>query len=49
MSTLPIQMLSYVENFFDPTIASLSVVLIATTAVFMFLIERTLGLSYFAR
>ena len=49
VSTLPIQMLSYVENFFDPTIASLSVVLIGTTALFMFLIERTLGLSYFAR
>ncbi len=49
VSTLPIQMLSYVENFFDPTIAAVSVLLIAVTAVLMVLIERTLGLSYFAR
>jgi putative spermidine/putrescine transport system permease protein len=49
ISTLPIQMLSYVENFFDPTVAAVSVLLIGTTVVFMVVIERTLGLSYFAR
>ena len=49
ITTLPIQMLSYVENFFDPTVAAVSVLLIGTTVVFMVVIERTLGLSYFAR
>jgi putative spermidine/putrescine transport system permease protein len=49
ISTLPIQMLTYVENFFDPTIASLSVLLMILTGVLMFLIERLLGLSYFTK
>ncbi|GAA4719833.1 ABC transporter permease [Brevibacillus fulvus] len=49
VSTLPIQMLTYVENNFDPTIAALSVVLMIITAVLMFLIERLLGLSYFTK
>lgn len=49
LSTLPIQMLIYVEYNFDPTIAALSVILMAMTAVLMFIIEKTLGLSYFAK
>src|SRR5690606_29160099 len=49
ISTLPIQMLTYVENFFDPTVAALSVMLMSFTVVVMVAIERTLGLSYFAR
>lgn len=49
ISTLPIQMLTYVENFFDPTVAALSVMLMAFTVIVMVIIERTLGLSYFAR
>lgn len=49
VSTLPIQMLIHVEYNFDPTIAALSVVLMAMTAVLMFIIEKTLGLSYFAK
>ena len=49
ISTLPIQMLSYVEYYFDPTIAALSVMLMALTVGVMVVVERTLGLSYFAR
>ncbi|MCR8632949.1 MULTISPECIES: ABC transporter permease [Paenibacillus] len=49
VSTLPIQMLTYVENHFDPTIAAISVILMIFTAVFMFVIERLMGLSYFTK
>ena len=49
VSTLPIQMLIHVEYNFDPTIAALSVVLMAMTAILMFIIEKTLGLRYFAK
>jgi putative spermidine/putrescine transport system permease protein len=49
ISTLPIQMLTYVENHFDPTIAAISVVLMIFTAVLMFIIERLMGLSYFTK
>lgn len=49
ISTLPIQMMSYVEYYFDPTVAALSVILMAMTAVLMFLVEKTLGLSFFAK
>ena len=49
ISTLPIQMLSYVEYNFDPTVAALSVFLIFLTAVVMAVVERTLGLNYFAK
>lgn len=49
ISTLPIQMLSYVEYYFDPTIAALSVILMLMTVVLMVIIEKTLGLRYFAK
>lgn len=49
VSTLPIQMMSYVEYYFDPTIAALSVVLMIITAVLMFIVERTLGLNFFTK
>ncbi|UUZ82448.1 ABC transporter permease [Paenibacillus sp. P26] len=49
VSTLPIQMLTYVENHFDPTIAAISVLLMIFTAIFMFVIERLMGLSYFTK
>lgn len=49
ISTLPIQMMSYVEYYFDPTVSALSVVLMFMTAILMFIIERTLGLSFFAK
>ncbi|TFE25185.1 ABC transporter permease [Cohnella luojiensis] len=47
VSTLPIEMLTYVENHFDPTIAAISVLLMVMTGVMMFLIERLMGLSHF--
>jgi len=49
ISTLPIQMMSYVEYYFDPTVAALSVILMAMTAVLMFIVEKTLGLTFFAK
>lgn len=49
VSTLPIQMMSYVEYYFDPTVSALSVILMMMTAVLMFIIERTLGLSFFSK
>lgn len=47
VSTLPIQMLTYVENYFDPTIAAISVLLMVMTGGLMILIERLMGLSVF--
>lgn len=49
VSTLPIQMLTYVENYFDPTIAAISVLLMVITALLMFSIERLMGLSSFTK
>ncbi|MGJ9385717.1 ABC transporter permease [Salipaludibacillus sp. CF4.18] len=49
ISTLPIQMLTYVQYYFDPTIASISVLLMILTAILMLLIERLLGISYFTK
>lgn len=48
-STFPIQMLTYVENHFDPTVAAISVLLMLLTALLMVVIERLLGLSYFTK
>ncbi len=45
LSTLPIQMMSYVEYYYDPTIAALSVLLMAMTAALMLVVEKTLGLG----
>ncbi len=49
VSTFPIQMLLYVENYFDPTVAAISVLLMIITALFMFIVERLMGLSYFTK
>ncbi|KMY49148.1 ABC transporter permease [Peribacillus loiseleuriae] len=49
VSTFPIQMLTYVETYFDPTIAAISVMLMIITAFFMFIVERLMGLSYFTK
>lgn len=49
VSTLPIQLLAYVEQFFDPTVAAVSVLLMALTVAVMAVVERTLGLSFLAR
>ncbi|PVH30341.1 ABC transporter permease [Pararhodobacter oceanensis] len=45
ISTLPIQILAHVEQFFDPTIASVSVLLMMLTIIVMIIVERTLGLT----
>tara|TARA_R100000365_G_C2747792_1_gene78088 strand:+ start:1998 stop:2786 length:789 start_codon:yes stop_codon:yes gene_type:complete len=45
ISTLPIQILAHVEQFFDPTIASVSVLLMVLTIIVMIIVERTLGLT----
>jgi putative spermidine/putrescine transport system permease protein len=49
ISTLPIQILAHVEQFFDPTIASVSVLLMLLTVTVMAIIERTLGLTFLAK
>ncbi len=49
ISTLPIQILAHVEQFFDPTIASVSVLLMMLTIVVMIIVERTLGLTVVAK
>jgi putative spermidine/putrescine transport system permease protein len=45
ITTLPISMLGYMEQYFDPTIAALSSVLIVITFVIVQLAERLLGIS----
>lgn len=49
VSTLPIRMMSYVEYYYDPTISALSVTLMFMTIGIMFIVEKTLGLSYFSK
>lgn len=49
ISTLPIQILAHVEQFFDPTVASVSVLLMLLTVAVMAVVERTLGLSFLAK
>lgn len=46
VSTLPIQMLIYVEFSFDPTVAAVSTVLLALTVAFALLTERVVGLKH---
>ncbi|ABD56153.1 ABC transporter permease [Jannaschia sp. CCS1] len=49
ISTLPIQILAHVEQFFDPTVASVSVLLMMLTIIVMIIVERTLGLTIVAK
>ena len=49
ISTLPIQILTYVEQFFDPTVAAVSVLLMVLTVGVMAVVERTLGLTSFTK
>ncbi|QRM27566.1 ABC transporter permease [Microvirga sp. VF16] len=49
ISTLPIQILAHVEQFFDPTVASVSVLLMFLTVAVMAIVERTLGLTFLAK
>jgi len=49
VSTLPIQILAHVEQFFDPVIASVSVLLMLLTVAVMAVVERTLGLTFLAK
>jgi len=46
ISTLPIQILAHVEQFFDPVVASVSVLLMILTVAVMAVVERTLGLTF---
>lgn len=45
VATLPIQMLVYMEYYFDPTIAALSSILIVVTVLIVQTAERIMGLS----
>lgn len=49
ISTLPIQILAHVEQFFDPVIASVSVLLMLLTVLVMAIVERTLGLTFLTK
>ena len=45
VTVLPIEMMSYVEYHFDPTIAALASLLMGVTLLVMLVIEKTLGLK----
>lgn len=47
VTTLPIQMMIYGEYYFDPSIAALSVIILAITIGLVYLMEKTIGLTYF--
>ena len=49
ISTLPIQILAYMEQFFDPTMAAVSVLLMLVTVGVMAIVEATLGLSFLTK
>jgi len=49
ISTLPIQLLAHMEQFFDPTVASVSVMLMVLTVAVMAIVERTLGLTFLGK
>lgn len=49
VSTLPITMMNYIEYNYDPTVSALSVILMIMTIIIMFIVEKTLGLSYFSK
>lgn len=49
LSTLPIQLLAHMEQFFDPTIASVSVLLMLVTVGVMAVVEWTLGLTFLTK
>jgi len=45
-STLPVVMLSYLQNQFDPAIAAIGTVQMAIALIVLLVIERTIGLQY---
>lgn len=47
LTTLPVQIYNYIEFTSDPTIAAISVILIAFTAIVVMITERIVGFSYF--
>lgn len=49
VSTLPIQLLAHMEQFFDPTIAAVSVLLMLVTVAVMAVVEWTLGLTFLTK
>jgi putative spermidine/putrescine transport system permease protein len=47
LTTLPVEMYNYIEFTSDPTIAAISVLLIALTSAIVLLAERTIGFGDF--
>jgi len=41
--------MQYVEYYYDPTVAAVSVILIAITVVLMIIIEKVLGISNYGK
>jgi putative spermidine/putrescine transport system permease protein len=43
MNTLPYSMMNYIEYNYDPTVSALSVMLMAMTLLFMYIMDRTMS------
>ena len=45
VKTFPMSLMNYIEYYYDPTVSAVSVLLMLTTIVIMFIVEKTLGMS----
>lgn len=49
LSTLPTALMNYIEYFYDPTVSAISVLLMLSTIVMMYVVEKTLGIATFTK
>ncbi|HCM28811.1 MAG: spermidine/putrescine ABC transporter ATP-binding protein [Treponema sp. GWB1_62_6] len=49
VSTLPTTLMTYIEYSYDPSVSAISVLLMLTTIVLMFIVEKTLGIGTLAK
>lgn len=45
VSTFPTTLMNYIEYYYDPTVSAVSVLLMITTMIIMFIVEKTLGIA----
>ncbi|MGL4346380.1 MAG: ABC transporter permease [Cellulosilyticaceae bacterium] len=45
VSTFPTSLMNYIEYYYDPTVSAVSVLLMLTTMIIMFIVEKTLGIA----
>ncbi|MGL4739157.1 MAG: ABC transporter permease [Cellulosilyticaceae bacterium] len=45
VSTFPTTLMNYIEYYYDPTVSAVSVLLMLTTMIIMFIVEKTLGIA----